>query len=111
MLKRLPWQLSGGEQQRVALGRAMVRRPAVFLFDEPLSNLEAPLRTEMRRELRRLHRRFEQTGIYVTHDQTEALTLGDRIAVMKNGRLVGVVETASTTRDAVVRMITFGQMH
>jgi len=87
LLKRLPWQLSGGEQQRVALGRAMVRRPAVFLFDEPLSNLEAPLRTEMRRELRRLHRRFEQTGIYVTHDQTEALTLGDRIAVMNKGEI------------------------
>lgn len=87
LLKRLPRQLSGGERQRVALGRAMIRRPAVFLFDEPLSNLDAPLRTEMQRELRRLHRRFEHTGIYVTHDQTEAMTLGDRIAVMNKGEI------------------------
>ncbi len=87
LLPRMPKQLSGGERQRVALGRAMVRQPAVFLFDEPLSNLDAKLRLETRRELRRLHRRLETTMIYVTHDQTEALTLGDRIAVLRKGSL------------------------
>ncbi len=87
LLDRMPRQLSGGERQRVALGRAMVRQPAVFLFDEPLSNLDAKLRLETRRELKRLHQRLQTTMIYVTHDQTEALTLGQRIAVMQAGRL------------------------
>jgi multiple sugar transport system ATP-binding protein len=87
LLDRMPRQLSGGERQRVALGRAMVRHPAVFLFDEPLSNLDAKLRLETRRELKRLHRHLEATMVYVTHDQTEALTLGQRIAVLDGGRL------------------------
>ncbi len=87
LLQRLPRQLSGGERQRVALGRAIVRNPAVFLFDEPLSNLDAKLRVEMRRELRELHRRLQTTMIYVTHDQVEALTLGDRIVVMDRGKI------------------------
>jgi multiple sugar transport system ATP-binding protein len=85
LLDRLPAQLSGGEQQRVALGRALVRRPAVFLLDEPLSNLDAPLRAEMRRELHLLHRRIRATMIYVTHDQIEAMTLGDRVVVLSQG--------------------------
>lgn len=85
LLGRLPRQLSGGERQRVALGRAMVRQPAVFLFDEPLSNLDAKLRVETRRELKQLHGRLQATMIYVTHDQVEALTLGQRIAVMDRG--------------------------
>ncbi len=87
LLDRMPRQLSGGERQRVALGRAMVRQPAVFLFDEPLSNLDAKLRLETRHELKRLHQRLQTTMIYVTHDQTEALTLGQRIAVMHDGKL------------------------
>jgi ABC-type sugar transport system ATPase subunit len=87
LLERLPWQLSGGQRQRVALGRALVRQPAVFLLDEPLSNLDAQLRLEMRRELRALQRRRPTTMIYVTHDQTEAMCLGDRIAVMLQGTI------------------------
>jgi ABC-type sugar transport system ATPase subunit len=87
LLRRYPRQLSGGERQRVALGRAMVRSPAVFLFDEPLSNLDAKLRVEMRRELKQLHRRLQTTMIYVTHDQVEALTLGQRIVVMNGGSI------------------------
>lgn len=85
LLGRKPKALSGGQRQRVALGRAIVRRPAVFLFDEPLSNLDAKLRAEMRAELKMLHRRLEATCIYVTHDQTEAMTLGGRICVMNRG--------------------------
>ena len=84
-LKRRPKELSGGERQRVALGRAIVRKPKVFLFDEPLSNLDAKLRVQMRTELIKLHNRLQSTMIYVTHDQVEALTLGERIVVMKNG--------------------------
>ena len=90
LLKRKPHQLSGGERQRVALGRSIVREPAAVLFDEPLSNLDARLRTEMRVELKRLHRQLGATMIYVTHDQVEALTLGDRIAVMQQGELLQV---------------------
>jgi multiple sugar transport system ATP-binding protein len=86
-LTRKPKALSGGERQRVALGRALVRRPAVFLFDEPLSNLDAQLRVHMRAELHRLHQQLDATMIYVTHDQVEAMTLGDRIAVLKAGVL------------------------
>src|SRR5205809_4654446 len=85
LLKRKPRQLSGGQRQRVAVGRAIVRHPQVFLFDEPLSNLDAKLRVQMRVELKRLHIRLETTAIYVTHDQVEAMTLGDRVVVMKDG--------------------------
>ncbi|MFH1305591.1 MAG: sn-glycerol-3-phosphate ABC transporter ATP-binding protein UgpC [Candidatus Omnitrophota bacterium] len=85
LLDRKPRALSGGQRQRVAVGRAIVRKPKVFLFDEPLSNLDAKLRVQMRTELHRLHIRLQATMIYVTHDQTEAMTLGDRIVVMKDG--------------------------
>jgi len=85
VLDRTPKELSGGQRQRVAIGRAIVRQPRVFLFDEPLSNLDAKLRLEMRREIARLHRELSATMIYVTHDQVEAMTLGDRIAVMNRG--------------------------
>jgi ABC-type sugar transport system ATPase subunit len=87
LLDRRPGQLSGGERQRVALARALVRRPAAFLLDEPLSNLDAELRVHTRRELRALHDRVGGTTLHVTHDQTEALTLGDRVAVLVDGRL------------------------
>jgi ABC-type sugar transport system ATPase subunit len=90
LLTRRPHQLSGGERQRVALGRAIVRNPAAFLFDEPLSNLDAKLRMEMRTELKRLHRELGATMVYVTHDQMEAMTLGDRVAVMHRGRIAQV---------------------
>jgi ABC-type sugar transport system ATPase subunit len=86
LLKR-PRQMSGGERQRVALGRALVRQPQVFLFDEPLSNLDAKLRVQMRREIARLHRQLSTTMIYVTHDQVEAMTLGDRIVVLNGGEV------------------------
>ena len=85
LLHRKPRQLSGGQRQRVALGRAIVRDPRVFLFDEPLSNLDAKLRVQMRVELKKLHDRLGTTAIYVTHDQVEAMTLGDRVVVMKDG--------------------------
>jgi ABC-type sugar transport system ATPase subunit len=87
LLRRRPGQLSGGQRQRVAMGRALVREPKAFLLDEPLSNLDAKLRIEMRAELKRLHRRIGITTIHVTHDQVEAMTLGDRIAVLSDGRL------------------------
>jgi multiple sugar transport system ATP-binding protein len=87
VLERKPAQLSGGQRQRVALGRAIVREPKVFLFDEPLSNLDAKLRVETRAELARLHRRLRATVVYVTHDQEEAMTLGSRVAVMRDGFL------------------------
>ena len=87
MLERKPGQLSGGQRQRVALGRAIVREPQAFLFDEPLSNLDAQLRVETRAELARLHRRLGATMVYVTHDQVEAMTLGTRVAVLKDGAL------------------------
>ncbi len=90
MLTRKPKELSGGERQRVALGRAIVRKPKVFLFDEPLSNLDAKLRVQMRMELQKLHNRLQSTMIYVTHDQVEALTLGNRIVVMKGGEILQV---------------------
>ncbi len=85
LLERKPRQLSGGQRQRVAMGRAIVRNPSVFLFDEPLSNLDAKLRVQMRVELSRLHQRLQTTMVYVTHDQVEAMTLADRIVVMKDG--------------------------
>ena len=84
-LHRKPAQLSGGQRQRVAMGRAIVRRPDVFLFDEPLSNLDAKLRNQMRTEIKRLHQKVKTTIVYVTHDQVEAMTLADRIVIMKDG--------------------------
>ena len=87
LLDRYPRQLSGGQRQRVAMGRAIVRDPQVFLFDEPLSNLDAKLRIEMRSEIKQLHRRLENTVVYVTHDQVEAMTLADRVVVMHQGRI------------------------
>lgn len=87
LLTRRPQALSGGQRQRVAVGRAIVREPKAFLFDEPLSNLDAKLRIEMRAEIKRLHRRVQTTSIYVTHDQEEAMTLGDRVVVMKDGAI------------------------
>jgi multiple sugar transport system ATP-binding protein len=87
LLKRKPSQLSGGQRQRVAMGRAIVREPAAYLMDEPLSNLDAKLRVEMRTYLAGLHQRLRTTTLYVTHDQTEAMTMGDRVAVMRDGRL------------------------
>jgi multiple sugar transport system ATP-binding protein len=87
LLERKPKELSGGERQRVAIGRALVREPQVFLLDEPLSNLDAKLRVQMRAELLKLHRQLETTTVYVTHDQTEAMTLGDRVAVLNDGQL------------------------
>ena len=87
LLERKPSQLSGGQRQRVAIGRAMVRDPAVFLFDEPLSNLDAQLRTQMRLEIKRLHQRVGNTIIFVTHDQIEAMTMADRIVIMKDGHI------------------------
>ncbi|MCP3102638.1 ABC transporter ATP-binding protein [Myxococcus sp. K15C18031901] len=87
LLSRRPKELSGGQRQRVALGRALVRRPKVFLFDEPLSNLDAALRTQMRGEIKKLHERLAATFIYVTHDQAEAMTLSDRVVVMSQGEV------------------------
>ncbi|HWD31815.1 MAG TPA: sn-glycerol-3-phosphate ABC transporter ATP-binding protein UgpC [Pseudomonas sp.] len=85
LLTRKPGQLSGGQQQRVAMGRALARRPKIYLFDEPLSNLDAKLRVEMRTEIKLMHQRLKTTTVYVTHDQIEAMTLGDKVAVMKDG--------------------------
>ena len=97
LLDRLPAQMSGGQRQRVAMGRAIVRQPAVFLFDEPLSNLDASLRTHMRVELKRLHKRLGATILHVTHDQVEALTLADRILVLNQG----VVQQFGSPRAAL----------
>ncbi len=88
LLKRKPKELSGGQRQRVAVGRAIVRKPKVFLFDEPLSNLDAKLRVQMRTEIKKLHKALRTTMIYVTHDQVEAMTMGDRIVVMKDGYIM-----------------------
>jgi sn-glycerol 3-phosphate transport system ATP-binding protein len=88
LLQRRPAQLSGGQRQRVAMGRALARSPKAFLLDEPLSNLDAQLRTQLRSELKQIHQKFPTTSIYVTHDQIEAMTLGDRIAVMNQGKLL-----------------------
>ncbi|NLF13386.1 MAG: ATP-binding cassette domain-containing protein, partial [Anaerolineaceae bacterium] len=90
LLDRKPKQLSGGQRQRVALGRAIVREPAVFLMDEPLSNLDAKLRVQTRAEISKLHQRLETTFIYVTHDQTEAMTMGSRICVLKDGLMMQI---------------------
>ena len=107
LLNRKPKALSGGQRQRVALGRAMVRNPAVFLLDEPLSNLDAKLRTAMRAEISRLHKRLQTTFVYVTHDQTEAMTMGDRIVVMKNG-IIQQNDTPQTLYDAPCNLFVAG---
>ena len=99
LLKRKPAQLSGGQRQRVALGRAIVREPQVFLFDEPLSNLDAKLRVQMRTELSKLHERLETTFIYVTHDQVEAMTMATRLAVLKDG----ILQQVGTPEDLYFR--------
>jgi multiple sugar transport system ATP-binding protein len=98
LLNRRPRELSGGERQRVAVGRAIVRKPLVFLFDEPLSNLDAKMRVQMRTEIHKLHLRLQSTMIYVTHDQVEAMTMGDRIAVMKDG-VIQQIATPETLYD------------
>src|SRR6202163_411611 len=105
LLKRKPRQLSGGQRQRVALGRAIVRHPRVFLFDEPLSNLDAKLRVQMRVELKKLHLRLGTTAIYVTHDQVEAMTLGDRVVVMKDGVVQQVGEPLELYNAPVNRFV------
>lgn len=109
LLDRKPKALSGGQRQRVALGRAMVRNPAVFLLDEPLSNLDAKLRASMRTELIKLHQRLGTTFVYVTHDQTEAMTMGDRIVVMKDG-LIQQVDTPQNLYDSPVNLFVAGFM-
>ena len=107
LLERKPKALSGGQRQRVALGRAMVRNPAVFLLDEPLSNLDAKLRTSMRSEIARLHRRLDTTFVYVTHDQTEAMTMGDRIVVMKDG-IIQQFDTPKVLYDSPCNLFVAG---
>jgi multiple sugar transport system ATP-binding protein len=99
MLERKPQALSGGQRQRVALGRAIVRSPKVFLFDEPLSNLDAKMRVQMRSEISRLHAQLGSTMIYVTHDQVEAMTMGDRICVMKDGNIMQVADPLTLYRS------------
>jgi multiple sugar transport system ATP-binding protein len=105
LIHRKPGQLSGGQRQRVAVGRAMVRRPAVFLMDEPLSNLDAKLRVQMRAEIKELHRRLGITFIYVTHDQAEAMTLSDRVAVMLEGQLLQVAPPQTIYADPSDRRV------
>ncbi len=107
LLERMPRELSGGQKQRVAIGRAIVRAPKVFLFDEPLSNLDAKMRVEMRKEILQLHKRIKATMIYVTHDQVEAMTLGDRICVLKDG-LVQQMGTPTEVFDNPANMFTAG---
>ena len=102
LLERYPRQLSGGQRQRVAIGRAIVRNPRIFLFDEPLSNLDAQLRDEMRGEIKRLHQELATTMIYVTHDQIEAMTLADRIVLMRDG----VIEQQGAPLDLFERPAT-----
>ena len=105
LLDRYPREMSGGQRQRVAMGRAIVRRPEVFLFDEPLSNLDASLRTQLRVELKKLHHRFGTTMVYVTHDQVEAMTLADRIAVLDGGHLQQVGTPAELYDDPANRFV------
>ena len=105
LLDRKPYQLSGGQKQRVAMGRAMVRQPAIFLFDEPLSNLDAQLRVQMRAEIASLHRRLSSTIVYVTHDQTEAMTLADRIVVMRAGKVEQVAAPMELYRNPASKFV------
>ncbi len=107
LLNRKPSQLSGGQRQRVAMGRALARDPAVFLFDEPLSNLDAKLRVEMRTEIKMLHQRIKTTIVYVTHDQIEAMTLADRIAIMKDG-IIQQFDTPQQIYDTPVNLFVAG---
>ena len=107
LLKRKPKQLSGGQRQRVALGRAIVRKPKVFLFDEPLSNLDAKLRVQMRTEIKKIHNRLKTTMVYVTHDQVEAMTMGERISVMKDG-IIHQVDTPLNLYDKPVDLFVAG---
>jgi len=113
LLDRKPKQLSGGQRQRVALGRAIVRNPKVFLMDEPLSNLDANLRVQMRAEIKRLHKDLDSTFIYVTHDQTEALTMGDRIVVLDNGKIQQVASPEDIYNKPVNKFVAgfIGQMN
>jgi len=106
-LNRKPRQLSGGQRQRVALGRAIVRKPKVFLFDEPLSNLDAKLRLQMRTEIKKLHQHLKTTMVYVTHDQVEAMTMGDRIAVMKSG-LIHQIDTPMNVYESPADLFVAG---
>ena len=105
LLERKPRQLSGGQRQRVAMGRAIVREPAVFLFDEPLSNLDAKLRVQMRFEIQKLHRRLRTTSLYVTHDQVEAMTLADRMIVMNAGRAEQIGAPMEVYRNPATRFV------
>lgn len=105
LLNRRPRELSGGQRQRVAVGRAIVRKPMVFLFDEPLSNLDAKMRVQMRTELNKLHTRLQSTMIYVTHDQTEAMTMGNRIVVMKDGIIHQVADPISLYNNPVNKFV------
>jgi len=105
LLNRKPKALSGGERQRVALGRAIVRNPKVFLLDEPLSNLDAKMRVQMRAEISKLHRRLAATMIYVTHDQTEAMTMGDRLVLMKDGRLQQIADPLTLYNSPVNKFV------
>jgi multiple sugar transport system ATP-binding protein len=105
LLKRKPRELSGGQRQRVAMGRAIVREPAVFLFDEPLSNLDAKLRVEVRTEIKRLHQRLKTTMIYVTHDQVEAMTMADRIVVLKGGEIEQIGTPQELYREPKSRFV------
>ncbi|MDP3723150.1 MAG: sn-glycerol-3-phosphate ABC transporter ATP-binding protein UgpC [Candidatus Omnitrophota bacterium] len=105
LLRRKPRELSGGERQRVAVGRAIVRKPFVFLFDEPLSNLDAKMRVQMRTEIRKLHLRLQATMVYVTHDQTEAMTMGDRIVVMNKAVIQQVADPLTIYEHPVNRFV------
>jgi len=105
LLQRKPMELSGGQRQRVAVGRAIVRKPLVFLFDEPLSNLDAKMRVQMRTEIKKLHLRLQTTMIYVTHDQTEAMTMGDRIVVMKDGHIQQIADPITLYDKPVNRFV------
>jgi len=107
LMKRKPKELSGGQRQRVAVGRAIVREPAVFLMDEPLSNLDAALRIDTRAQLQKLHQRIRRTTVYVTHDQVEAMTMGDRIAVMRDG-LLQQLDTPQVLHDAPANLFVAG---
>ena len=105
LLNRKPRELSGGQRQRVAVGRAIVRKPLVFLFDEPLSNLDAKMRVQMRTEIKKLHIRLQTTMIYVTHDQTEAMTMGDKIVVMKDGHIQQIADPITLYEKHVNRFV------
>ncbi|MFZ4533794.1 MAG: sn-glycerol-3-phosphate ABC transporter ATP-binding protein UgpC, partial [Alsobacter sp.] len=104
-LERRPGELSGGQRQRVAMGRAMIREPQVFLFDEPLSNLDAKLRVQMRIEIRKLHNRLKTTSVFVTHDQVEAMTLADRLVVMNAGRIEQIGTPEEVYRAPATRFV------